>query len=134
MTTGTVSQCSKKAENHGGPLRKIGSQWVCQECWAKEQGIDVKKSPGKATLCPWCGEVLMTRYRGGKISIKSMGMKGGKATLTCKCGYEKTIKNPFGGTQNRNVAARQRLQSEARRKKHEAAQALREKERATIES
>ena len=30
--------------------------------------------------------------------------------------YEKTIKNPFGGTKNRDEVARRRLQSEARRK------------------
>jgi len=119
MTTGTAIQCSREAESHAGALRKVDGQWVCQQCWAEEQGIEVKKSPGRSVLCPRCGEVLMTRYRGGKISISSMSMKGGKATLTCKCGYEKTIRNPFGGTRDRNEAARQRLQSEARRKKQE---------------
>jgi len=120
MTTGTVIQCSREAESHGGPLRKVDGQYVCQQCLAGEQGIEIKKSAGRPVLCPKCNEPLMTRYRGGRISISSMSMKGGKATLTCKCGYKKTIKNPFGGTQDRNVAARLRLQSEARRKNHEA--------------
>jgi len=114
VTTGTVIQCSREAESHGGPLRKIDGHYVCQQCWAKEQGIDVKKSPGKATLCPRCGEVLMTRYRGGGVSISSLNMKGRKAVLKCKCGYEKTIPNPFGGKMSRDEVARQRLRSEAR--------------------
>jgi len=117
MVIGTVLKCSKEAESHAEPLRKIDGQWVCQQCWAKENNIDVKKSPGKATLCPRCGEVLMTRYRGGKISIRSMSMKGGKTTITCECGFEKTIRNPFGGTRDRNEAARLRLQSEAGRRR-----------------
>lgn len=119
MTTGTVIQCSREAESHSGPLRKVDGQWVCQQCLAEEQGIEVKKSPGRPVLCPRCGETLMTKYRGGRVSIKSLSMRGKKAELTCKCGYKKTIKNPFGGTRDRNEAARQRLQFEARQKNHE---------------
>jgi len=70
MVTGTVLKCSREAKSHSKSLRKIDGQWVCQECWTKENNIEVKKSPGRPTLCPRCGEVLMTRYRGGKISIK----------------------------------------------------------------
>ena len=117
MTTETVIQCSREAESHGGPLRKIDGQYVCQDCWANEQGIDVKKSPGKSTICPRCGEVLMTRFRGGRINLKSMSMKGNKAVLRCSCGYKKTIPNPFGGRQNRDEVARRRLQAEARQRK-----------------
>jgi len=117
MTTGIVIKCSRKSKSHSGPLRKIDGQWVCQECWAKENNIEVKKSPGRPTLCPKCGEVLMTRFRGGGISITSLSTKGRKATLKCKCGYEKTIPNPFGGRMSRDEVARQRLRSEARHKK-----------------
>ena len=117
MTTGTAISCSREAESHGGPLRKIDGQYVCQDCWAKEQGIDIKKSAGRPVLCPRCGEVLMTRFRGGRINLKSMSMKGNKAVLKCSCGYEKTVPNPFGGRQNRDEVARRRLQSEARQRK-----------------
>jgi len=117
MVTGTVIQCSRESESHHGGLRKVNGQWVCQGCWAKEQGIEVKKSPGRPIYCPKCGEVLMTRYRGGGVSIKSLNTKGRKAVLKCECGYGKTIPNPFGGRMSRDEVARQQLQSEARRKK-----------------
>ena len=61
----------------------------------------------------------MTRYRGGGVSIKSLNTNGRKATLKCKCGYEKTIRNPFGGRMSRDEVARQRLRSVARQAKHE---------------
>ena len=117
VVTGTAIQCSREAESHRGGLRMVRGEWVCEQCWALENGRELKKGAGRPVLCPWCGEELMTRHRGGGISIKSLSTRGQKAVLTCECGYEKTIKNPFGGTRDRNEAARQRLQSEARRKK-----------------
>jgi len=116
MTTGTVIKCSREAESHRGGLRLVRGEYVCEECYARETGRELKKGAGRPVLCPRCGEELMTRHRGGGVSIKSMSMLGNKAVLTCECGYKKTIKNPFGGTRDRNEAARQRLQSEARRK------------------
>lgn len=98
----------------------VRGEWVCEQCWAQENGRELKKGAGRPVLCPRCGEELMTRHRGGGISIKSLSTRGQKAVLACECGHEKTIKNPFGGPSDRNVVAFQRLQSEARRKKHES--------------
>jgi len=109
MVMGTVTKCSKEADHHGGPLRRVSDEYVCQECWAKEKGIELKHSKGRAVTCPDCGEVLMTKFRGGKMSITSLSMKGSKAILTCKCGYKKTIPNPFSKSVNRDEAARQRV-------------------------
>jgi len=133
MTTGTILKCSREAESHRGGLRKVRGEMVCEQCYAKENGYELKKGAGRQTLCPRCGEPLMTRYRRGGVSIKSLSTRGRKAILTCECGYEKTIKNPFGGPSDRNEAARQRLQSEARRKKHEALQKEHEALRKTKE-
>lgn len=117
MVTETVIKCSREAESHRGGLCKVRGEHVCQQCLAREEGREFKKGAGRPVLCPQCGESLMTRYRGGGVSITSLSMRGSKAELTCECGYKKTIKNPFGGPRDRNVAARQRLQSEARRNK-----------------
>jgi len=95
-------QCSQEADHHNGTLRKDGIGYICQECWAGRQGIELKKSQGRPLICPNCGETLMTRYRGGRVSISSMNMKGNTATLTCDCGYKKTVKNPFGQPQGRD--------------------------------
>ena len=120
MVTGTVIQCSREAESHRGGLCIVHGEYVCQQCLAKENGRELKRGAGRPVKCPRCGETLMTRHRGGSVSINSLSTRGKKAVLTCECGFEKTIKNPFGGPSDRNVAARQRLQSEARRKNHEA--------------
>lgn len=110
-------QCRREAESHGGPLRKIDGAYVCQQCSDKEHGIERKKAKGKPLLCPNCGIELMTRYRKGGISVKSLSTRGNKAILKCECGYEKVIKNPFGGNASRDEAARRRLISEARANK-----------------
>ena len=108
----TAIKCSREGEHHGGPLRKVDGQYVCQECWAKEQGIEVKQAKGRPVVCPSCGEVLMTRFRGGKININSLSMKGTRAILSCKCGYKKSVNNPFGKTVNRDEAAKQKFLSQ----------------------
>ena len=117
MATGTVIKCSREAEKHGGPLRKVGDGYVCQVCWDEEHGIERKEAKGRPVLCPKCGAELMTRFRKGRVSIKSLSMKGGTAILECDCGYKKTVQNPFGGRQNRDEVARQRLRSESRKRK-----------------
>lgn len=128
MTTETVIKCSREAESHRGGLRRIHGKMVCEQCYARENGRDLKKGAGRPVLCPRCREPLMTRYRGGGVSVKSMSMRGRKVILTCSCGYKKTIKNPFGGPSDRNEAARQRLQSEASRKSQEALRTPKEKQ------
>lgn len=122
MVTGTAIKCGREAETHGGPLRRDGNDWICQECWAKENGIEPRRTSGKQTKCPDCDKVLMTKYRGGKISISNMSMKGSTATLKCDCGYEKTIPNPFGGRpQNRDEVARAKLRREGKVKEAKGA-------------
>jgi len=112
MVMEMVIKCSREGEHHGGPLRRIEGQYVCQQCWAKEQGIELKRAKGRTIICPDCGEVLMTRFRGGKVNITSLSTKGGKAILGCKCGYKKTILNPFSKPVNRDEAARQKFLSQ----------------------
>jgi len=110
MVTGTAIKCSIEAKTHSGSLRRNGDGYVCQECWAREYGIERKEAKGRPTLCPKCGKVLMTRFRGGKVSISSMNMQGGKAALKCECGYEKVVSNPFSGRkQSRDEIAFEKL-------------------------
>jgi len=97
MVTGTAIKCDKEAEKHSGTLRKDGDGHICQSCYDEEHGIERKESEGRQITCPNCGKILMTRYRGGKVSIGSMKMTGSKATLVCECGYKKIVDNPFGG-------------------------------------
>jgi len=114
MRTGTVLTCSREAPSHRGGLMLVRGECVCQECHARENGRELKKGAGRPVNCPRCGGELMTRHRGGGISISSLSTRGQKAILTCECGYQKTIKNPFGGARDRNEAARQRMRSAAR--------------------
>ena len=107
-----VSECCREAEQHSATLRKVDGQYICQQCWAKERGIELKQAKGRPIVCPDCGEVLMTRFRGGKINITSLSMKGSKSILTCKCGYKKTILSPFSKPANRDEAARQKFLSQ----------------------
>jgi len=110
-------ECSIESDSHSGPLRRVDGKWVCQEHWAAEQGIEVKKAKGRDVTCPKCGQVLMTKFRGGRISITSMTMKGKTAILTCDCGYEKVIRNPFGGRpQSRDEMAFARLKEESKKR------------------
>ena len=126
-----VLECSQNAEKHGGPLRKIDGQYVCQQCWAKERGIELKQAKGRPVVCPDCGKVLMTKFKSGKgeraknsfskrvglarmkppskINITSLSMKGSKTILDCECGYKKTILSPFSKTVTRDEAARQKF-------------------------
>lgn len=114
MTTVAAIKCSRDAEHHSGTLRKDGDGYICQECYDKEHLIERKKSEGRPVRCPKCGETLMTRRRGGGVSITKLSMKGATATLECDCGYRKTIKNPFGEKQqNRDEVAMARLKAEA---------------------
>jgi len=113
MTAGTVIQCSREAKSHRGGLMRVQGELVCEECRARENGHQLKRGAGRPVICPRCGEELMTRYRNGGVSVKSLSMHGSKATLTCTCGHRKTIKNPFGGYHDRNEAARQALRRPA---------------------
>ena len=119
MVTGTLIKCSRESDRHSGPLRKINGEWVCQECWARENNIKPREPKGRPVICPDCGEILMTRYRGGKISISSISMQGNKATLKCGCGYEKKVDNPFGRRQNRDGAAFAKLRAESHKRNKE---------------
>jgi len=133
MVMRTSIKCSKEAEHHDGPLRRVSDEYVCQECWNKERGIEAKQAKGRPVICPDCGKVLMTKFKGGKgeraknsfskrvslamkrmkppsrISITSLSMKGSKAILDCDCGYKKSIPNPFGKHMNRDEAARLKI-------------------------
>jgi len=123
VATGTVIKCSREAETHSRTLRKDGDSHVCQQCYDKEHGIERIEAKGRPVLCPKCGAELMTRFRKGRVSIKSLSMKGGNAELECGtegCGYKKTIRNPFGGRPNRDEVARQRLRSESSRLRAES--------------
>jgi len=130
LVTETLIKCSREAETHGGPLRNINDEWVCQKCYDREHGIERKKAEGRPVNCPKCGAELMIKFRGGRVSISSLSMRGGKGILKCECGYEKVITNPFGGNMNRDESARRRLREEGRRAKMES----RREYRATGES
>ena len=81
MTTGTVIKCSREAESHRGGLRMVRGKMVCEQCYALENGYELKKGAGRPVNCPRCGEELMTRYRRGGVSIKSLSTRGQKAIL-----------------------------------------------------
>ena len=87
----TCFKCGK-----GGTLRKFtDDRMVCQECYAKDAGIEVRHSKGRPIKCPDCGADLMTRFRKGRVSISTIETRGNTAVLKCKCGYRKSIRNPF---------------------------------------
>jgi len=113
--TGTLIKCAR-CDNSASRKLEDGTDG-CHECWAKEKGVVLPKSKGRPVRCPKCGNVLMTRFRGGKVNIGNMSLQGDTATLDCECGYKKRVKNPFGGRRNRDEAARQTVMRESRKKK-----------------
>lgn len=110
----------KAGEWHGGPIRHVDGQPVCTECWMRQRGVEPRRSKGRPVLCPKCGEVLMTRFRGGRVNIGSMRTgPGGTATLVCqKCGHEKRVRSPFGQPGREQLAAA-KLRSQAIRAQKE---------------
>ena len=111
-----ILKCSREGDKHSGPLRKTEPGLVCQECYAREQGITARKSQHGQTVCPNCGKVLMTRLRKGGISITSMDVRGSLATLKCECGYQKRIESPFGKPKGRDRALQEWRELERKRR------------------
>ncbi len=110
--------CIREAEKHHGTLKKTADGFICLSCWAKEQGIELRKSQHGQTKCPMCGKVLMQKQRKGGVSITNMNMKGDKATLLCDCGYKKTIKSPFASPPHGKAKALHEYQELMRRSKN----------------
>ena len=118
--TGTPIQCCAAAKNHGGPLIKVADgQYMCQSCIARKTGKEVKGSQHGQVRCPNCGEVLMTKHRGGGVGITSMTMRGGVTVIECKCGYKKRISSPFGSPKGRDKALQQFRELERKAKEAE---------------
>jgi len=117
---GITIKCSREAETHSGPLHRVGDEWVCQQCFDKQHGIVRREVKGRPITCPKCGAVLMTKFRGGKINIGNIRMIGNKTILTCDCGYEKVIDNPFGGSKHGKEVALYNAKEMERKAKKES--------------
>ncbi len=104
-------QCHRLLESgqeHGGTLRRDGTKYICQECYDREQGIEVKRSLGREKHCSQCGELIYTRFRNGKINVASVSMKAGKPCCP-KCQTIIGGPNPLGKTPSRDELAREAL-------------------------
>lgn len=70
----------------------------------------------------------MTKFRHGKVSITSLSMRDGKQVLTCKCGYEKVVRNIFSRPPAGSVKALQSWKRGEQQAKKEREESLKEQQ------